>query len=219
MEYPKDLKSTEAKALLMLADDGTFNAATLNVSPGEAGRARDALAHLGWPVVEFPTEGGPSRSVNDVVYGLRDGSTREQANDEAREAFRSDEFAAWRTKATAAISKSSTAKKAAVRKWSAGDYTGYSGAKLKHPGMNRASFRLLFALMHIREVTPADAEMRPLALVAASNELQGSGWPIEFRTNPVRAAWCDVPDDVLDAWRAAFGTRGQEQAMAGDWPE
>lgn len=218
MEYPTDMKSIEARALLMLADDGKFDATTLGATPGDAAEASQALAELGWPCVEFPSGSGSMHdNVNDISYGLRDGATRKVKNDAARTAFKSSEFAAWRKKVAAALSGSGAKRSGKPSQWSAADYTGYRGSKLNHPGANRASFRLLYALMHVGEVAPADAEMKPLQLVASVNELQNSGWPLTFQTSPLRAAWKDVPADVLDAWRQAFGARGHDDAMSGKW--
>lgn len=218
MKYPNDPKSIEARALLLLADDGKFDATTLGATPGEAAEASQALGQLGWPCVEFPLgSGSMHENVNDIVFGLRESAARRVKNDVARTTFKSSEFAAWRKQAVAALAGSGAKRGGKPSKWSPADYSGYRGAKLTHPAANRASFRLLFALMHVREVAPDDAEMKPLQLVASVNELQHSGWPVTFQTNPVRAVWHDVPKEVLDAWRDAFGARGQDTALSGEW--
>lgn len=208
MELPDDLTGGAARALLLIKSEGKFTSQSLHNHHG--GHTCSELQQMNWPIREVP-------GANPWTWEPKN----EDAAREIRNRMQSRAFLEWEADAVAAIA----GKPAAVRsasaplksaEWKAADYTGYRGARLNHPRADSPEFRLFFALINLELTTPESAEMRPLTFVCAAQSLGRAGWPVELQRVPLQLRFSEaVPADVIAAWRAAFGDRGQREAMTG----
>lgn len=213
-EFPEDLVSLEARALLSIAGEGKFTQDMLGVGYGNAVAAMDALNRLGWHVrqiVQKPPAFG--------IDATNDPQARAQI---CLDRLKSRAFAEWRDEAAAAIAgevakpKSKRTAPKEPSAFNAASYTCYPGAPLQHPPMNSPAIRTFFALIHLGKATPANTGMDPLAFVATSQIIVEGGWPVETSSEPSIAWDIDAVDPVtLLAWRQAFGQRGRAEALAG----
>jgi hypothetical protein len=209
MELPEP-DTTEAHALLLLAEDGELTMETLRASsPAICTHAITALATLGWPVRAIPTERGSFK------WGLvNDAEKKRQFS--AR--IRSRGFIEWQDEAIAVLEGKPVpvrAKKAPSVAWRAEDFTGAAGSRLRLPTMGGPQFRIVFALMNLEKADPATSETSATQFIAGALDLQSDSWPIEISISPLAATWKQVPRAVLDAWQVTFGDRGRREALAG----
>jgi hypothetical protein len=200
------------KALLLTEEHGEFDESSLNLGVAACQWACDRLSELGWCVKPIPAESGQY-----FRWGIR-GSEDERRN--VVERFRSSAYREWREEALAWLAgkprPAPKEKPALTSGYTAADFTGLRGSRLQSPQANSPMFRLIFVLMHMSQANPATAECAPIQFVAAVHELVRAGWPIDLRASPLIATWSKkVPRDVLEAWRDAFGARGQSEALNG----
>lgn len=212
-ELRANVDHSAVRALLLLEEHGEFDEGSLNLGASACQWACDHLSELNWCVKPIPAEPG-----QNFRWGIR-GSEDERRNTVER--FRSSAYAEWREEAIALLAgkprPASKAKPAPTSSgYTAADFTGLRGSRLQSPASNAPMFRVLFGLMRLPSVDPATSECSPLQFIAAVEELDRSGWPIVLNASPLSATWSPaVSNDVLTAWRDAFGARGQSEALAG----
>ena len=92
-------------------------------------------------------------------------------------------------------------------KWTTADFTGQNDGKLKLTYSEPATL-IAYSLLHVPSINQYESSLPGPQFIACVRQLQLLGWPIEAKAGPLRAEWHEsVPDDVVAAWRDAWGQR------------
>lgn len=218
MEMPEP-GTDAAKALLAFESEGVLSADDFDGQYNRTVRAVEELRGLGWPFRELPRDGRDLRAnVQDTHYGIPVGSGYDEDRKAAADRLRSRAYLEWRAEALAALTGQVVAKAAAPRvvtdqPFTAADFTGMAGSRLAMPLANQPQSRVVFSLMHLRAATPETCGLKSARFAAATISLRKDGWPIAISVAPLSATWAGVDDDVLAAWRTAYGDRGMRDAL------